>query len=93
MQRQYLGNGKWKKGVEEMRLIDADALIEELHHMIEGDADLRKDYEYMGIDDCIRSIPTAYDVEKVVAEVQNVHLKLASQTARIVGIIRKGRVE
>lgn len=36
---------------------------------------------------------TAYDVEKVVAEVQNVHLPLASQTSRIVGIIRKGGVE
>lgn len=52
------------------RLIDADALIEELHHMIEGDADLRKDYEYMGIDDCIRSIPTAYNVDAVVAELE-----------------------
>lgn len=53
-----------------MRLIDADTLIEELHHMIEGDADLRKDYEYMGIDDCIRSIPTAYNVDAVVAELE-----------------------
>ena len=53
-----------------MRLIDADALIEELHHMIEGDADLRKDYEYMGIDDCIRSMPTAYNVDAVVKQLE-----------------------
>lgn len=51
------------------RLIDADELIEELHHMIEGDVDLTKDYEYMGIDDYIRSMPTAYDVDKVVEEI------------------------
>lgn len=54
-----------------MRLIDADALLEELHHMIYGDADLKKDYEFMGIDDCIRSMPTAYDVERVVAELED----------------------
>lgn len=51
------------------RLIDADELIEELHHMIEGDVDLTKDYEYMGIDDYIRSMPTAYDVDKVIEEI------------------------
>lgn len=52
-----------------MRLIDADALIEDLHHAIEGHIDLTKDYEYLGIDDYIRSMPTAYDVEKVVEEI------------------------
>lgn len=52
------------------RLIDADALMEELHHMIDGDSNLRKDYEYMGMDDCIRSMPTAFDTEKVVAELE-----------------------
>jgi hypothetical protein len=53
-----------------MRLIDADALIKELHHAIEGHIDLTKDYEYLGIDDYIRSMPTAYDIEKVVAELE-----------------------
>ena len=55
------------------RLIDADALIKELHHMIVGDADFEEDYAYMGIDDCIRSMPTAYDVEKVVAELKKAY--------------------
>jgi ribulose 1,5-bisphosphate carboxylase large subunit-like protein len=54
-----------------MRLIDADALIEDLHHAIEGHIDLTKDYEYLGIDDYIRSMPTAYDVEKVILELED----------------------
>ena len=52
------------------RLIDADDLIKELHHMIVSDADFEEDYAYMGIDDCIRSMPTAYDVDAVVAELE-----------------------
>ena len=51
-------------------LISRSALIEELHHMIEWDVELKQDYEYLGIDDCIRSMPTAYDIEKVVAELE-----------------------
>ena len=44
-------------------LIDKGALIEELHHMIDGDAEFLEDYEYMGIDDCIRSMPTTTEAE------------------------------
>ena len=85
------------------RLIDADALMEELHHMIEGDADLRKDYEYMGIDDCIRSMPTAYDTEKVVAELEKEKAKgiydydsvanITDAWARAINIVKRGGVE
>lgn len=51
-----------------MRLIDADKLIGVLHESLEGDCDLRKDYEFMGIDEFIKNQPTAYDVDKVVEE-------------------------
>ena len=61
-----------------MRLIDADALIEELHHMIEGDTDLINDYKFLGIDDCIRSMPTAYDMEKVIAELEEKSMMVAT---------------
>lgn len=44
-------------------LIDKNLLMEELHSIFEGDADLRKDYEYMGIDDYIRSMPITTEAE------------------------------
>lgn len=53
-----------------MRLIDADKLIGVLHESLEGDCDLRKDYEFMGIDEFIENQPTAYDVDKVVEELE-----------------------
>ena len=69
-----------------MRLIDADALIE----------DLKK---WKGLDKTIEAVletinkqPTSYDLEAVVEELQNMHLPLASQTIRIVKCIRKGGV-
>lgn len=54
-----------------MRLIDADKLIEVLHESLEGDCDLREDYEFMGIDEFIKNQPTAYDVDKVVEQLKN----------------------
>lgn len=51
-----------------MRLIDADKLIEVLHESLEGDCDLREDYEFMGIDEFIKNQPTAYDVDKVLEQ-------------------------
>ncbi|MEI3321209.1 MAG: hypothetical protein V8R90_12230 [Eubacterium sp.] len=53
-----------------MRLIDADKLIEVLHESLEGDCDLREDYEFMGIDEFIKNQPTAYDVDKVVEQLE-----------------------
>lgn len=53
-----------------MRLIDADKLIEVLHESLEGDCDLRKDYEFMGIDEFIKNQPTAYDVDKVLEQLE-----------------------
>jgi len=53
-----------------MRLVDADALIQELHNGIFSCFDCRKDYEYLGIDDYIRNQPTAYDVDKVVEQLE-----------------------
>ena len=53
-----------------MRLIDADKLIEVLHESLEGDCDLRKDYEFMGIDEFIKNQPIAYDVDKVVQKLK-----------------------
>ncbi len=54
-----------------MRLIDADELMGELHESLKGDCDLRKDYEFMGIDEFIENQPTAYDVDKVVEEIES----------------------
>ena len=54
-----------------MRLIDADKLMGELHESLKGDCDLRKDYEFMGIDEFIENQPTAYDVDKVVEEIES----------------------
>lgn len=54
-----------------MRLIDADELVKVLHESLEGDAELTKDYELLGIDDFINAQPTAYDVDKVVKELEN----------------------
>lgn len=53
-----------------MRLIDADKLMGELHESLKGDCDLRKDYEFMGIDEFIENQPTAYDVDKVIKEIE-----------------------
>lgn len=53
-----------------MRLIDADKLMGELHESLNGDCDLRKDYEFMGIDEFIENQPTAYDVDKVIEEIE-----------------------
>lgn len=53
-----------------MRLIDADKLMGELHEALKGDCDLRKDYEFMGIDEFIENQPTAYDVDKVIEEIE-----------------------
>jgi hypothetical protein len=54
-----------------MRLIDADKLIENMHQGICCDQDFKEDYEMMGIDDYIRSEPTAYDLDKVINELEN----------------------
>lgn len=78
------------------RLIDADVVEDTLKKCV-NDAYKRRDAQCAtGVSLAIlqlRNIPTAYDVEGVVEEVQNVRLPLASQKARIIGIIRKGGVE
>ena len=53
-----------------MRLIDADKLMGELHEALKGDCDLRKDYEFMGIDEFIENQPTAYNVDKVLEQLE-----------------------
>lgn len=55
-----------------MRLIDADELIKVLHESLDGDVELIKDYELLGIDDFINAQLTAYDVDKVVEQCENV---------------------
>lgn len=73
------------------RLIDADALIA----YMEEKADETKQLDNIIVAvvcGAVSEQPTAYNVEKVVEEVQNVRLPLASQKARIIGIIRKGGV-
>lgn len=53
-----------------MRLIDADKLMGELHESLKGDCDLRKDYEFKGIDEFIENQPTAYNVDKVLEQLE-----------------------
>ena len=45
----------------------------------EGDCDLRKDYEFMGIDEFIENQPTAYDVDKVIAQLDEKIARLDSR--------------
>ena len=52
-----------------MRLIDADALIKELHEALDGSG-YDEDYVDMGIYDFVLSQKTAYDVEKVITELK-----------------------
>jgi ribulose 1,5-bisphosphate carboxylase large subunit-like protein len=54
-----------------MRLIDADELIKVLHESLDGDVELIKDYELLGIDDFINAQPTAYNVDKVIKEIES----------------------
>ena len=53
-----------------MRLIDADELIKVLHESLDGNVELIKDYELLGIDDFINAQLTAYDVDKVIEEIE-----------------------
>lgn len=79
-----------------MRLIDADKLILHLNDyalQVAPFDELEPCDDYITVQECIKAVdeqPTAYDVDKVVKQIQNVHLPLASQTARIVKIVRKG---
>ncbi|MFR3835772.1 hypothetical protein [Eubacterium sp.] len=76
-----------------MRLIDADKLMGELHESLKGDCDLRKDYEFMGIDEFIENQPTAYDVDKVVEKIQKIPFRSASTKARIIHIVKGGGID
>lgn len=62
-----------------MRLIDADELIKVLHESLDGDVELIKDYELLGIDDFINAQLTAYDVDKVIAQLDEKIARLDSR--------------
>lgn len=84
------------------RLIDADKLIKELHEALDGSG-YDEDYKDMGIDDFIMSQPTAYDAEKVVAELPTYEFGVSllntekyvklSDLKKKIDAIRKGGVE
>lgn len=80
-----------------MRLIDADKLMGELHESLKGDCDLRKDYEFMGIDEFIENQPTAYNVDKVVEELDAYITKLVGKNSAlyqtIIGIVKAGGID
>lgn len=77
-----------------MRLIDADKLIKVLNESLEGDVELTKDYELLGIDDFIDAQPTAYDVDKVVEELDTYITKLVGRNSAlyqtVIGIVKAG---
>ncbi len=62
-----------------MRLIDADELIKVLHESLDGDVELIKDYELLGIDDFINAQLTAYNVDKVIAQLDEKIARLDSR--------------
>ena len=87
-----------------MRLIDADELIEVLHESLEGDCDLRKDYEFMGIDEFIKIQPTAYDIDGVVEQLKRCYGIVRSTSVdyaeglkdayeRAIGIVKGGGID
>jgi hypothetical protein len=52
------------------RLIDADVLCKMLKEDI-GDCDYQYDLEFYGVYDIIANTPTAYDVDKVIEELED----------------------
>lgn len=77
-----------------MRIIDADKTIKELHESLDGDVELIKDYELLSIDALINAQPTAYDVDKVVEELDAYITKLVGKNSAlyqtIIGIVKAG---
>lgn len=65
-----MGCRKRKEGVDRMRLIDADALIELFEEKKQKCDNLQHIVEMTGMQAIIDSQPTAYDTEKVVAELE-----------------------
>ena len=74
-----------------MRLIDADVALQRF--IKEAETSGKGCIHINTIKRLLQDIETAYDIEKVVAEVQNVRLPLAIQKARIIGIVKRGGVE
>lgn len=80
-----------------MRIIDADKTIKELHESLDGDVELIKDYELLSIDALINAQPTAYDVDKVVEELDTYITKLVGRNSAlyqtIIGIVKAGGID
>lgn len=80
-----------------MRIIDADKTIKELHESLDGDVELIKDYELLGIDDFINAQPTAYNVDKVLEELDAYITKLVGRNSAlyqtIIGIVKAGGID
>lgn len=80
-----------------MRLIDADKLIKVLSESLEGDVELTEYYELLGIDDFINAQPTAYNVDKVVEELDTYITKLVGRNSAlyqtIIGIVKAGEID
>lgn len=80
-----------------MRIIDADKTIKELHESLDGDVELIKDYELLSIDDLINAQPTAYNVDKVVEELDAYITKLVGRNSAlyqtIIGIVKAGGID
>lgn len=83
------------------RLIDADSIIEVLDRAKENCTDLRDIAIILRMQGIIDAQPTAYDVEKVVEQleklkqnfVSNAQMLSANQIEKAIEIVRKGGVE
>jgi hypothetical protein len=93
----YIRQEKWTRRLMMRRLIDAEALLEKL----------KGTPRYFDVKHDIEEMPTAYDVEKVVAEIEklSIYVDISNPTSPIrhevcaihpnkaIEIVRKGKVE
>lgn len=77
-----------------MRLIDADAIMIKFADFVKSsnNSDFVKTPTWNDAVSIVDSQPTAYDKDKVIEQIRNIHLPIASQTTRIIGIIKEGGI-
>ena len=72
-----------------MRLIDCDELIERIQRNDNLPWNLDKVSQTAFIS-CLKKTNTAYNVDEVIKQIQDLHLRLANDTARVIHIIKNG---
>ena len=86
-----------------MRLIDADKMLAELEEGYD-DCDIEEMLEFVGISNCIKRQPTAYDVNKVIEEIwdcehitisssNSIEPKLGIDLEEVLDIVERGGID